>query len=117
MDKFDIHMDFDSNIFDFAHDGECLIDDLKKYAPYGKDFELPHIILSFKQHHGFIKSLKENQHTKILLAPTFSCLLWNTAPEEVMPVDDTDTVYLTGKLSKSVYMGEWTTNFVAEVIR
>lgn len=116
FDKFDIHMDYDSNIFEFEHDGECLVDDLKKYAPYGKDFELPHIILSFKQQHGFVKPLKEDQHTKISLAPTFSCLLWNTAPKEVVSADGTDTVYLTGKLSKSVYKGEWTTNFVAQVI-
>lgn len=116
FDKFDIHMDFDSNIFDFEHDGECLINDLKRYAPYGKDFELPRIILSFKQQHGLIKPIKENQHTKISLAPAFSCLLWNTVPEEVTSADDTDTVYLTGELSRSVYMGEWTTNFVAQVI-
>ena len=116
FNKFDIHMDFDTNIFDFGHDGEHLIDDLKKYAPFGKDFEPPRIILSFKRRHGMIKPLKENQHTKISLASAFSCLLWNTAPEEVISADGTDTVYLTGYLSKSVYMGEWTTNFVGQVI-
>lgn len=116
LDEFDIHMDFDMNIFGFEHDVECLVDDLKKYAPYGKEFELPHIILSFKYEHGFVKSLKENQHTKISLAPAFSCLLWNTTPEEIISADGTDTVYLTGNLSKSVYMGEWTTNFVSQVI-
>lgn len=116
FDKFDIHIDFDANIFDFEHDGECLMDNLKKYAPFGKDFDPPSIILSFKRRHGMIKPLKENQHTKISLAPAFSCLLWNTAPEEVVSADGTDTVYLTGQLSKSVYMGEWTTNFVGQVI-
>jgi len=60
--------------------------------------------------------LKENQNTKISLAPTFPCLLWNTAPEEIISADGTDTVYLTGNLSKSVYMGEWTINFVSQVI-
>jgi len=55
FNKFDIHMDFDTNIFDFGHDGEHLIDDLKKYAPFGKDFEPPRIILSFKRRHGMIK--------------------------------------------------------------
>ncbi len=115
IDKFDIHMDFDSNIFDFEKDGECLIDDLKKYAPYGKGFEPPRIMLSFKKQHGLVKPIKDNRHTKISLAPTFSCLLWNTVPEEVIPAD-ADTVYLTGNLSRSVYMGEWTTNFVAQVV-
>ena len=116
LNKFDIHMDYDTNIFDFERDGEYLIDNLMKYAPYGKDFEPPRILLSFKRQHGMIKPIKENQHTKILLAPAFSCLLWNTSPEEVTSIDGTDTVYLTGRLSKSVYMGEWTTNFVAQAI-
>lgn len=116
LNKFDIHMDYDTNIFDFERDGEYLIDNLMKYAPYGKDFEPPRILLSFKRQHGMIKPMKDNQHTKILLAPAFSCLLWNTSPEEVTSIDGTDTVYLTGRLSKSVFMGEWTTNFVAQAI-
>lgn len=117
LDTFDIHMDFDANIFDFEHDGEQLVDNLKKYAPYGKGFEPPHIILSFKREHGLMVPIKDNQHTKISLAPAFSCLLWNTVPEEIVSADRTDTVYLTGQLSRSVYMGEWSTNFVAQIIR
>lgn len=116
LNQFDIHIDFDADIFNFEHDGEQLIDNLKKYAPFGKDFEPPRIILSFKRQHGMVKPIKENRHTKIKLAPAFSCLLWNTAPEEVISADSSDTVYLTGQLSKSVYRGEWSTNFVGQLI-
>lgn len=116
LKSFDIEIDYDANMFDFEHDIDQLIDDLCKYAPYGKDFEPPRIILHFSREHGLFTPIKDNQHTKISLAPSVSCLLWNIKPDDIKSADENDRIFLSGNFSKSLYMGEWTANFIAEVI-
>lgn len=116
IDNFDIYIDYDENIYDFENDMEKLVDDMAEFAPYGKGFEAPSILLSFSKKHGKFTPIKDNTHTKISLAPTVSCLIWNKTPEEIISADGSDTIYLKGRLSKSLYNGEWSINFIAETV-
>lgn len=113
LNHFDVHLDYDSNVFNFLQDIEQFMLDLEQYAPFGQDFEAPNIILSFNKQHGLFSELKKGKHTKISLAPSFQVLSWNTAKESVLDSTYNDTVYLTGQLSKSLFRGEWSMNFVA----
>lgn len=116
IDSFDIYINYDTNIYNFESDLEQLLDNISEMAPYGKGFKEPSILLSFSKEHGKFTAIKDNTHTNISLSPNVSCLIWNKTPEEIVSADGTDTIYLKGRLSRSLYNGKWSINFIAETV-
>lgn len=123
-ERYDVVMDFDSNMEDFTDDVELFMRDLKRNGPFGAGLQAPRILLRFHRRNGDIKLLKNGKHVKVTLVspgegaprgmPSFQVLLWNTQMEDLAAsCDDSGYVYVTGYLQSSYFMGTRFLDFVA----
>lgn len=114
LNQYDVIIDYDEDIYTFAEDIRHFMRELHQMGPFGKGFPAPNILLKFHKKHAGLRCLKNNEHMKVLLGNHFQCLLWNCDMGVLINAMKDDCVYLKGRLSKSYYMNEKYTDFVAE---
>lgn len=122
-ERYDVIMDFEANMEDFLEDVELFMRNVKRFGPFGSGLPAPRVLLVFNRRNGAVKLLKNGKHVKITLVsagegfpremPNFQVLLWNTTIDDIAAAcDETGTVYVTGYLQNSYFMGTRFMDFV-----